>query len=68
MLCEHVHIQHTHHPTKHTHLPGVPFSTTIHEMPPGPGAPVRHMTRYRSLTPPPLMKAFFAWAWVLEGG
>lgn len=38
-------------------LPGVPFSTRKDEMPPGPLSPVLAMTRYTSLTPPPLMKA-----------
>lgn len=37
--------------------PGVPFSTTMHEMPLGPGPPVRHMTTQMSDSPPPLMKA-----------
>lgn len=37
--------------------PGVPFSSTRQEMPLGPGPPVRHMTTYTSVSPPPLMKA-----------
>lgn len=38
--------------------PGAPFSTTRQEMPFGPLAPVRHITTYRSVSPPPLMKAW----------
>ena len=37
--------------------PGVPFSTTRHEMPRGPPSPVRTMQTYTSETPPPEMKA-----------
>lgn len=37
--------------------PGIPFSSTRQEMPLGPGPPVRHMTTYTSVSPPPLMKA-----------
>lgn len=37
--------------------PGAPFSTMRHEMPAGPGPPVRAMTRYTSARPPPEMKA-----------
>lgn len=38
--------------------PGAPFSTTRQEMPLGPFPPVRHITMYTSVSPPPLMKAW----------
>lgn len=37
--------------------PGVSFSTTTQEIPLGPFLPVRHITMYTSVSPPPLMKA-----------